>query len=216
MLSWIAWNRTVLTFKLRIKLNWVVWNRSVYMYKNGFGINNQQWLMCHKTKARQINWFSFCLWLYYIIDQSLYINKIIYIYIYIYSYLCVFTKPSTLTGCDKKPIFKHNLTSVNSVFSFSQTGCYTNLKQLSLFYIFSIAGGIIIGFMLFPRALTLCYLRPGLELRSPCSFPPWIIITSRLLLTLSLSFSLSLSIYIYTLPYRGWALWRRNLRLPLA
>ena len=23
------------------------------MYKNGFGINNLQWLMCHKTKANQ-------------------------------------------------------------------------------------------------------------------------------------------------------------------
>ena len=24
---------------------------TVYMYKKGFDINNQQWLMCHKTKA---------------------------------------------------------------------------------------------------------------------------------------------------------------------
>ena len=24
-----------------------------YMYKNGFGINNLQWLMCHKTKPNQ-------------------------------------------------------------------------------------------------------------------------------------------------------------------
>ena len=28
----------------------IVWNRTVYMYKNGFGINNLQCLMCHKTK----------------------------------------------------------------------------------------------------------------------------------------------------------------------
>ena len=24
------------------------------MYKNGFGINNLQWLLCHKTKSNQI------------------------------------------------------------------------------------------------------------------------------------------------------------------
>ena len=72
MLNWIAWNRTVLTFNLRTyaKLNclkwncfcmitWIVWNRAVYMYKNGFGINNLQWLMCHKTKPDQTKLFSF-------------------------------------------------------------------------------------------------------------------------------------------------------------
>ena len=34
-------------------LNWIVWNRTVYKYKNGFGINNLQWLMCHKTKPNK-------------------------------------------------------------------------------------------------------------------------------------------------------------------
>ena len=29
MLNWIAWNRTVLTFKL-LMLNWIVWNRTVF------------------------------------------------------------------------------------------------------------------------------------------------------------------------------------------
>ena len=28
------------------------------MYKNGFGINNLQWLMYHKTKLNQINIFT--------------------------------------------------------------------------------------------------------------------------------------------------------------
>ena len=35
-------------------LNWIVWNRTVYMSKNGFGINDLQWLMCHKAKPNQI------------------------------------------------------------------------------------------------------------------------------------------------------------------
>ena len=51
ILNWIAWNRTVLKFRLRTyaKLNclkynsfctqnWIVWNGIVYLYKNGFGI----------------------------------------------------------------------------------------------------------------------------------------------------------------------------------
>ena len=57
MLSWIHWIRTDLISncvstrkKTILKLNWNVWNRTVYMYKNGFGINNLQWLICHKTK----------------------------------------------------------------------------------------------------------------------------------------------------------------------
>ena len=35
--------------KCVLMLNWTVWNRTV-CNKNGFGINNLQWLMCHKTK----------------------------------------------------------------------------------------------------------------------------------------------------------------------
>ena len=37
-----------------LMLNWIVWNKTVNMYKNGFGINNLQWLMCHKTKPECI------------------------------------------------------------------------------------------------------------------------------------------------------------------
>ena len=37
-------------------LNWIVWNRTVYMYENRFGINNLQWLMCHKTKQNQTSY----------------------------------------------------------------------------------------------------------------------------------------------------------------
>ena len=32
---------------------WIVWNRTVYMIENRFGIDNLQWLMCHKTKPKQ-------------------------------------------------------------------------------------------------------------------------------------------------------------------
>ena len=39
---------------LVITLNWIVWNRMIYMYKNGFGINNLQWLIWHKTNPNQI------------------------------------------------------------------------------------------------------------------------------------------------------------------
>ena len=39
--------------KKETNLNWIVWNRTVYMYNKGLGINNLQWLMCHKTKLNQ-------------------------------------------------------------------------------------------------------------------------------------------------------------------
>ena len=39
-------------------LDWIVWNRTVYMYKNEFGINNQQFSMCHKTKPNRIKFFK--------------------------------------------------------------------------------------------------------------------------------------------------------------
>ena len=59
MLNWTLWNRTAFDFEFACKqktiliLNWIVWNRTVYMYENGFGINDLQWLMCHKTKPNQ-------------------------------------------------------------------------------------------------------------------------------------------------------------------
>ena len=58
MLNWIVWNGTIFDIYTVLILNWVVWNRTVFMNKNGFGINNLQWLMCHKTKPNQMrnNW----------------------------------------------------------------------------------------------------------------------------------------------------------------
>ena len=53
MLNWIVWNRTVFDIGTALMLNWIVWNRTVYMYKLDFGINNLQWLMCHKTKPNE-------------------------------------------------------------------------------------------------------------------------------------------------------------------
>ena len=70
ILNWIAWNRIIFDIstaylwllwielfwhlKCVLVLNWFIWNRTFYMYKNGFGINNLQWLMCHKTKPSYI------------------------------------------------------------------------------------------------------------------------------------------------------------------
>ena len=46
----------------------------------------------------------------------------------------VFTNHFRTTEYDTKSIFKRNLTGLNSEFSFSQTGCHTNFKELSLPY----------------------------------------------------------------------------------
>ena len=32
------------------------------MYKNGFGINNLQWLICHKSPPNQTNQFNIICW----------------------------------------------------------------------------------------------------------------------------------------------------------
>ena len=71
---------------------------------------------------------------------------------------------------------------MNSQFSFSWTSCLTKAEEPSLSYYLPIAGGRIIGFIPFPRALVLCEMqssRPGFELESPCPFPRTITITPR-------------------------------------
>ena len=54
ILNWIVWNGTAFDIETVFTLNWIAWNRTVYMYKNGLGINNLQWLICHKTKPTNI------------------------------------------------------------------------------------------------------------------------------------------------------------------
>ena len=36
-------------------LNWIVWNKTVSMYNMDLTLNNQQWLICHKTKSNRSN-----------------------------------------------------------------------------------------------------------------------------------------------------------------
>ena len=55
--------------------------------------------------------------------------------------------------------FKQSLTGLNSEFSFSQTGCHSKIKELSLPYYLPIAGGRIIGFIPFPRVLVQCEMQ---------------------------------------------------------
>ena len=55
--------------------------------------------------------------------------------------------------------FKRSLTGLNTEFSFSKTSCLTKAEELSLSYYLPIAGGRIIGFILFPRVLVLCEMQ---------------------------------------------------------
>ena len=82
----------------------------------------------------------------------------IYIYIYIYIYISIPT-PLPWVGCNTRSIFKCSLTNLNSDFSFSQIGCQTKVKKLSLFYSLSIAGREIVGWISFPRLLQLCEMQ---------------------------------------------------------
>ena len=73
--------------------------------------------------------------------------------------LPLFTNPSAQAGYDTRSIFKQSLTSLNSEFSFFYTSCLTKAEESSLPYYLPIAGGRIIGFILFPRVLVLCEMQ---------------------------------------------------------
>ena len=93
-------------------------------------------------------------------DIYIYIYIYIFIYIYyLYVYISYLPKPSPRAGYDTSSIFKRSLTGLNSEFSFSWTSCLTKAEEPSLFYYLPIAGGRIIGFILFPRVLVLCEMQ---------------------------------------------------------
>ena len=75
----------------------------------------------------------------------------------------VLTNPSKWAGCDTRSIFKEFLTGLNSEFSFSYTGCHTKVKELSLPYYLSIAGGRIIRLIPFLSVLLLCEMQTALS-----------------------------------------------------
>ena len=70
--------------------------------------------------------------------------------------ISIFTNPSARAGYDN---FKQSLTGLNSESSFSKTSCLTKAEGPSLPYYLPIAGGRIIGFIPFPRALVLCEMQ---------------------------------------------------------
>ena len=71
----------------------------------------------------------------------------------------IFTNPFTRAGYDTRSIFKRSLTGLNSEISFSLTSCLTKAEEPSLSYYLRIAGGRIIEFIPFPRALVLCEMQ---------------------------------------------------------
>ena len=98
-----------------------------------------------------------------------------HLYIYIYMCVCVcvcvcLPMPPLEQNETKCQFFKQSITGLNSDFSLFYTGCHTKVKEPSLFYHLPIAEGWIVGFMPFPRVLTLCEMQshPGVELVLPC------------------------------------------------
>ena len=70
-------------------------------------------------------------------------------------YYIYIATPSTWAGCDKDNFLREILTGLNLEYSFSQTGCHTNVQEPSLTYDLSIAGRIV-GCTSFPRIFVLC------------------------------------------------------------
>ena len=69
--------------------------------------------------------------------------------------VCIHLTPQLQTGYNTRSIFKPSTTGLNSEFSFSQTGCLTKTKEISLLYYLAIAVGRIDGLISFPKALAL-------------------------------------------------------------
>ena len=59
----------------------------------------------------------------------------------------------------KLNFLKKGLTGLNTEFSFSKTGCHTNVKEPSLHYYLPIVGGRKVGFLPFPKILPLCKMQ---------------------------------------------------------
>ena len=70
--------------------------------------------------------------------------------------MMIYTNPSPWAECDTKSIFKQSLTGLNSEFSFSYVGCQT---KPSLPCYLTVAGGRIVGFILFSWEMQIAALR---------------------------------------------------------
>ena len=81
---------------------------------------------------------------------------------------------SKCTRCNTRSIFKRSLTGFTIEFSFSNTGCHTEIKEPRLSYYLLRVGGTIIGFIPFLRVLALYEIQTVsfmFELGSWCPFP---------------------------------------------
>ena len=76
-----------------------------------------------------------------------------------WSIIIILSNPSVRAGYDTSSIFKQSLTGLISKFSFSKSSCLTKAEEHSLSFYLPIAGGRIIGFISFPRVLTLCEMQ---------------------------------------------------------
>ena len=79
------------------------------------------------------------------------------------AHVCIYPTPLHEQDVTQGQFFKVSLASLNSVFSFSKTGCYTKAEEPSLPYFSTIAGGRIAGFIPFPRLLERCEMQTVLS-----------------------------------------------------
>ena len=74
----------------------------------------------------------------------------------------IYLIPPPQTKCDIRSIFKWSTTGLNSVFSFTWTGCHIKVKKPSLPYCLPIAGGKIVGCIPVRRVLVLYKMQTAL------------------------------------------------------
>ena len=120
-------------------------------------------------KVKHFQYQFQCLSLSLSLSLSLFLSLSLYIYICVCVCVCVcIYHPSPRVGYSTRSIFKRSLTGLNSGFSFSQTGCLPEVKEFSLSYYLSVAGGRKSGFTPFPMVLVLCEIIRVQELNSCC------------------------------------------------
>ena len=92
-------------------------------------------------------------------EIPLFVEQLLKFYLHLctkYIWHHIYPTPPLEQDMTQGQFFKRSLTGLNSEFSFSKTSCLTKAEEPSLSYYLPIAGGTIIGFILFPRVLVLC------------------------------------------------------------
>ena len=113
----------------------------------------QKWWKIYCSESPENVCLPALLFYFSLFDLHVLIQNLTHLFLYIYFSHYIFnpTLPSW-RGCDTRSIFKWSKASLNSVFSFSSTGCCTKAKKNQSTLLFTYHGN---RFMLFPKGISM-------------------------------------------------------------